>query len=174
MIAFLLEHFFDVLQRQLDSYKLAKPKVVTLTSVCHHISAHLGYIRHWKSIYDYVRLRRTQPRVNPIQVGFYNVSLQTKLNKVLQSNCTQQENKTICKEFQNFIRYFGIFSFIFSIKKRRPFVIDTNDSTRTLSLNQPSNLPQSYQSNSPNTLKRFVNTLFVFFSLKSFKIDVKK
>lgn len=68
LIAFLLEHFFEELQQQLHSYKLKKTREVTLSLVCHHISAHLGYIRHWKSIYDYVRLRRKNYYNNPIKV----------------------------------------------------------------------------------------------------------
>lgn len=68
LLAFLLEHFFGELQQKMKSYKFAKPREVTLTSVCHHISAHLGYMRHWKSIYDYVRLRRNHEFINPIRV----------------------------------------------------------------------------------------------------------
>lgn len=68
LLAFLLEHFFEELRRKMTSYKFSKPKEVTLTSVCQHISTHLNYLRHWKSIYDYVRLRRDNELVNPIKV----------------------------------------------------------------------------------------------------------
>lgn len=64
------------------SYKLAKPKEVTLTSVCQHISAHLGYVRPSKSIYDYVRLRRDCQFINPIKVGLAFELFKRIFNKV--------------------------------------------------------------------------------------------
>lgn len=69
MIAFLLEHFYNELNAKMIKYKFAKPKVVNLTDVCKHISAHLNYVRQPKSIYDYVRLRRKQDIMNPIKVN---------------------------------------------------------------------------------------------------------
>lgn len=81
MIAFLLEHFFNELNTKMKKYKFAKPKVVNLTDVCKHISAHLNYFRQAKSIYDYVRLRRKQDIMNPIKVcinyklSFWNLSI---------------------------------------------------------------------------------------------------
>lgn len=68
MIAFLLEHFYNELSAKMIKYKFAKQKVVNLTDVCKHISAHLNYFRQPKSIYDYVRLRRKQDIMNPIKV----------------------------------------------------------------------------------------------------------
>ncbi|XP_055309941.1 uncharacterized protein LOC129573467 [Sitodiplosis mosellana] len=70
LLAFLLEHFFEELRKKNVTYRFAKPKEVTLSSVCHNISAHLSYLRHYKSIYDYIRLRRDCEFMNPIKFYF--------------------------------------------------------------------------------------------------------
>ncbi|XP_031624264.1 uncharacterized protein LOC116341381 isoform X2 [Contarinia nasturtii] len=70
LLAFLLEHFFGELQWKSINYKFSKPKEVKLNNVCKHISAHLNYLRHWKSIYDYIRFRRKNEIINPIKFYF--------------------------------------------------------------------------------------------------------
>lgn len=53
----------------MQRYKLLKPKEVSLVTVCKYIAANLCYMRSAKSIYDYVRLRRSESQViNPIKV----------------------------------------------------------------------------------------------------------
>lgn len=118
LIAFLLEHFFNELQQNLNGYKFAKPKEVSLTTVCKHISAHLGYIRQPKSIYDYVRLRRDQQFTNPI--------------KVWQSRCGRSSYHSNLFDF--FLRV--PFSFISSTSEHHPSSIITNNSIQMKSLNQ--------------------------------------
>lgn len=70
LIAFELERYFTELTEKQQRYKLLKPKQVSLATVCKYISANLCYLRSAKSIYDYVRLRRSESQIiNPIKVS---------------------------------------------------------------------------------------------------------
>lgn len=69
LIAFELERYYIELKEKMQRYKLLKPKEVSLATVCKYISAHFCYLRSAKSIYDYVRLRRSDSQIiNPIKV----------------------------------------------------------------------------------------------------------
>lgn len=68
LIAHYLEIFFKELSNNIASYKYRKPKPVNLSNVSRHISSRINYLRSPKSIYDYIRLRRSHPCMNPIKV----------------------------------------------------------------------------------------------------------